>query len=370
MFFSTKEGTLKSRILTFLKFIFFLGLGIFIIWLSLKDLTSVEKQKILQSFRVANYYWVVLAIVLGICSHILRSLRWMIFFEPMGYKPGLKNTFYAVMIGYFANMAFPRLGEVTRCGVLARYEKIPFNKSFGTVITERALDMIIFLLLFVLTIFTQIGTIHNYLEKNVYPRINGKFQNPFNNPVVIITLAAVFIIIVIIFLVFRKKIARSAFYRKIAGIVHGFWEGLKSLGQIRQPVLFTVYSLAIWVLYFFMLYVCFFCFPQTSSLSMGAGLSALVLGSVGIMITPGGIGLYPAIVQETLLLYGITNTTGLALGWIAWTAQTAMILSLGGISLILLSFNPGNETQDKPIDPGPAVKQPGIYPPSSSGLFD
>ncbi|HNY03680.1 MAG TPA: TIGR00374 family protein, partial [Bacteroidales bacterium] len=106
-----------------------------------------------------------------------------------------------------------------------------------------------------------------------------------------------------------------------------------------QPVLFIFYSVAIWGLYFLMLYVCFFCFPETSPLTPGAGLSGLVLGSVGIMITPGGIGLYPAIIQETMLLYGIVRTTGLALGWISWTAQTSMILVTGGISLLLLSFN-------------------------------
>jgi uncharacterized membrane protein YbhN (UPF0104 family) len=100
-----------------------------------------------------------------------------------------------------------------------------------------------------------------------------------------------------------------------------------------------MYSLSIWVLYFFMLYIIFFCCAETSSLSLGAGLSALVLGSVGIMVTPGGIGLYPAIIQETLMLYGVSNTTGLALGWIAWTAQTIMILIVGGVSLLLLSFS-------------------------------
>lgn len=122
-------------------------------------------------------------------------------------------------------------------------------------------------------------------------------------------------------------------------MVFGFWEGLKSLSQIRKPLLFFTYTIVIWFLYFLMMYLCFFCFPETSELSLGAGLSALVLGSIGIMVTPGGIGLYPAIIQETLMLYGIANTTGLALGWIAWTAQTIMILVVGGISLLLLSFN-------------------------------
>jgi uncharacterized membrane protein YbhN (UPF0104 family) len=257
----------------------------------------------------------------------------------MGYNPSVKNTFYAVMVGYFANLGFPRLGEVTRCGILAKYEKIPFNKSFGTVITERALDMIIFVLLFLLMILTQFTTIHDYLDRNVYPKLRGKIANPLSNPMVVYGLIGFLAVIIILFFVYRKKIGHSGFFLKVKSIVTGFWEGLKSLAQIRKPFLFIIYTFAIWFFYFLMMYLCFFCFPMTSDLSVGAGLSALVLGSIGIMITPGGIGLYPAIVQETLMLYGISNTTGLALGWIAWTAQTIMIIIVGGASLLLLSFN-------------------------------
>jgi len=335
-FFFREELPFRKKVLTFVKFVFFLGLGLLIIWLSLKGLTGKEKEEILQSFRTANYNWVILAIVLGIFSHVLRTLRWILFFEPMGYVPTVKNTFYAVMIGYFANLGFPRLGEVTRCGILARYEKIPFTKSFGTVITERALDMIVFFLLFLLMILTQIGTIHGYLDANVYPKVTEKFTDPFYYRLLLAGLFLFVLILVLFLTVFRKRIRHLKTYQKIKSIILGFWEGLKSLSQIRRPVLFVLYTLAIWCMYFLMLYVCFFCFPDTQALSLGAGLSALVLGSIGIMITPGGIGLYPAIIQETLLLYGIMKTSGLALGWIAWTAQTAMILVVGGIALLLL----------------------------------
>jgi len=334
-----EESTRPGRLGTVIKFILFLGLGIFIIWLSLRGLTPDEQAQILHSFRIANYNWVIVTILLGIISHILRALRWKIFLEPLGYHPSLKNTFYAVMVGYFANMAFPRLGEVTRCGILARYEKIPFQKSFGTVITERAIDMILFLLLFILMIVTQAGTIGHYLHTNIYPKLSGKFDNPvFNRVFLLGCIAGVAFITGLIFF-FRRKIASYRFIHKAWHLVTGFWAGLKSLGSIRRPWLFIFLSLAIWGMYFFMIYVCFFCFTDTSALGPGAGLSALVLGSVGIMITPGGIGLYPAIIQETMLLYGIVRTTGLALGWISWTAQTSMILVTGGVSLLLLSFN-------------------------------
>ena len=338
-FFNAESTSLRSQFLTLIKFVFFLGLGILIIWLSIRNLTLAEKDEIIHSFRIANYNWVFLAILLGILSHVIRSLRWRIFFEPMGYHPSFKNTFYAIMVGYFANMAFPRLGEVTRCGILAKYEKIPFNKSFGTVVTERALDLIIFFLLFLLTIFTQIGTLRDYLNNHVYPELQGKFIHPFSNSLFLFGIAGFFALVILLFLLFRKKIKNSKFYHKIGLLIHGFWEGFKSLSQIRKPVLFVFYSLAIWFLYFLMIYTCFFCFALKPTLSPGAGLSSLVLGTIGIMITPGGIGLYPAIIQETLLLYGLSRVTGLALGWIAWTAQTVMIFIVGGLSLILLTFN-------------------------------
>ena len=346
-FFNAEPASPRSQYLTLIKFVFFLGLGILIIWLSVRNLTLAEKNEIIQSFHTANYNWVFLAILLGILSHVLRSLRWMMFFEPMGYNPSFKNTFYAVMVGYFANMAFPRLGEVTRCGVLAKYEKIPFNKSFGTVVTERTLDLIIFFLLFLLTIITQIGTLRDYLNNHVYPGLQGKFIHPFSNPLLLGGIAVSFALVILLFFLFRKKIKNSKLYHKIGSLILGFWEGFKSLSQIRKPVLFIFYSLASWFLYFLMVYTCFFCFPSTSTLSPGAGLSSLVLGSIGIMITPGGIGLYPAIIQETLLLYGLSRATGLALGWIAWTAQTVMIFTIGSLSLILLSFNHGVEPVGK-----------------------
>jgi hypothetical protein len=308
----------------------------------LKDLSAEERHEIVKAFRTANYNWVFLGIFLGICSHVLRALRWMMFMPPMGYHPKFKNSFYAVMIGYLANLAFPRLGEVTRCGILTKYEKIPFNRSLGTVITERAIDMLIFFSLFALMIVTQIGTISEYLDDTIYPKLVEKFGALQYSRIIWLSAGGFLALFVFIGWIFRHKLRKFTLYQKIKSLVVGFWEGLKSLTKIKHPWLFIFYSLAIWALYFLMLYVCFYCFPETSDLSLGAGLSALVLGSIGIMITPGGIGLYPALIQESLKLYGIALVTGLALGWIVWTTQTLMILALGGGSLLMLSFNKTN----------------------------
>ena len=198
--------------------------------------------------------------------------------------------------------------------------------------------MLIFLFLFLLMFFTQLGTIREYLDQNIYPRLVAKFGDMHYSRMIFLFLGSLLLVFVATWFLVRKKVKASRTYHKITNLLIGFWEGLKSLSQVTKPRLFVLYSIVIWVLYFLMLYVIFFCFAETSGLGPGAGLSALVLGSVGIMITPGGIGLYPAIIQETLILYGIAKPTGLALGWIAWSAQTLMILVVGGISLLLLSI--------------------------------
>lgn len=317
-----------------------LGLGIFIIWLSLKDLNPTEKGNILNSFKIANYYWVVLSIFLGILAHLTRAIRWKILLKTMGYEPSLYNSFLAVMIGYFANMGIPRSGELARCTILFKEDKIPVDKSFGTVILERAIDMIFFFGIFAITLSIEYVRINNYVQTQIYPKISEKFSfistdHLFGR----IGLILIFSLIVI-YLAFRKKILKLAFIQKLIGIFKGIWEGLKSIAKIDKPLLFIFYSFLIWVFYFLMVYLTLFALPQTSNLGIMSGLSVLVLGSIGIMITPGGIGLYPVIVSETLVLYGITKASGigLAMGWITWSSQTIMILLVGGLSLILVSF--------------------------------
>ena len=317
-----------------------LGLGIFIIWLSIKDLTVSEKENIINSFKIADYSWVFFSIILGIFAHLTRALRWKMLLKPMGYEPTIYNSFLAVMIGYFANMGIPRSGELARCTILYREEHIPVDKSFGTVILERTIDMIFFFSLFFITLAVEYERIDNYVQTNIYPKIGEKLsfistEHLFGRMSVIL-----FFSIIILYFIFRKKIQQWSFYQKLMGILKGIFEGFKTISKIKKPFLFIFYSFLIWFFYFLMVYLTLFALPQTSHLNVMAGLSVLVLGSIGIMITPGGIGLYPVIVSETLMLYGITKVSGigLAMGWITWSAQTVMILVVGGLSLFLVSI--------------------------------
>ncbi len=327
---------MKKRVLLLLKFAFFIGLGIFFIWWFQKDLTTVEKQEIINSFKSANYFWALIAIIPGILSHLSRSIRWQMLLKPMGYHPKLKTTFAAVMIGYFANLAFPRLGEVMRCGILHKYEKIPVSKSFGTVITERTVDMLIFFSLFLLTLIIEFHNLKDYIYNRFWLKVAIKFDNFSFTDFFFIAVLAIAAIIVIFFYIFKQRIKSSVIYIKMMVLLLGFVEGLKSLSKVEKPYWFIFHSLFIWLNYFIMTWLVFFCFDQTATLGLNVVLSALVLGSFGIMIVPGGIGIYPLIIKETLLIFSIPATVGYAMGWISWSSQTILVIVLGLIALLVL----------------------------------
>jgi uncharacterized protein (TIRG00374 family) len=317
--------------------LFFLGIGVFFIWLFLHNLTLGQKADILKSLKIANYWWIMLAIVLGVISHFSRTLRWKMLLEPIGYKPKTANVFFAVFIGYLANLALPRLGEVSRCGVLLRYEKIPFTKSFGTVITERAIDMALFVVLFFLNIFAQRALLYGYIEQKVYTPLAAKFSSDINFEGTITRISLVSLVIILaLFIIFRRAIILSKPFQNITSIIKGFWLGIMSVTKLKNPWLFIFHSLFIWVMYLLMSWVVFMSLPGTSDLGLDAGLSVLMFGTIGIIIVQGGIGIYPAIVAETLLVYNIPSTTGYATGWLIWSAQTLMMLIAGSVSLILL----------------------------------
>ncbi len=328
---------MNPKLKNIIRFSVFLGIGIFFIWIFLHNLTAEQKQEIIHSMGNANYWWIAMAIPLGILSHYLRALRWKMLIETMGYKPGNRNMFFAVMIGYFANLALPRLGEVSRCTILTKYENVPFQKSFGTVITERVLDMLVFVLLFFLNLALQAERLSGYINENIYKPLQSKLHLSYNLSGAFTILMISFIVVFgILFLVFRKKITANKFFIKIKNTALGFVEGIKSLVNVGNKWLFFFYTFAIWTLYLLMAYVVFFSIPDSSGLGLDAGLAILVFGTIGIMVVQGGIGIYPAIVAETLVLYGVASMQGYALGWLIWTSQNVTIVLVGIISLILL----------------------------------
>lgn len=330
---------MKKALINILKFVLPLCLGVFLIWYIYRGLSEADKQNIFLSFKTADYKWIVFSGILGIFSHLSRAHRWLLLLDTLGYKSRLSNSFYSVMIGYLANMAFPRLGEVTRCGVMGKYEKIPFDKLFGSVLAERLLDMIMLLLFCIITIVTQWSILADFVKEGFLNSFYEKLTADKGNKIFWIGIIglSIFIGFSIAFYVFRSK-AQSLF-QKIKNALSGFAEGFKTVMNVKKKKLFLLHTLLIWTLYYSMLYISIFTLPETSNLSFGAVLSAFVFGSIGIIAVQGGIGAYPVLIMQTLMLYGISKSAGFAFGWISWAGQTAMILLLGVFSLVMISSN-------------------------------
>ncbi|MCK3686281.1 lysylphosphatidylglycerol synthase transmembrane domain-containing protein [Maribellus sp. YY47] len=322
---------MKKTIVKILQFLAFFTVGAFIFWLIYKDQDIEHIKSVLKND--VKYGWVWLSLFLGLLSHISRTLRWGMMIEPVGHKPRFINTFLAVMVGYLMNMAFPRMGEVSRCGVLARYEKISFTKLIGTVVAERLIDVLSLLILLGIVIVSQFGKMLNFIDAN--PEIKGKLMAVIGSPVLII----VVVVVVILFIVFRKAFKHTVIFRKIMEIVSNFKEGFISIRNMENKGWFFFHSAFIWGMYYLMLYVIFFAFEFTSDLNPIAGLTTFVLASFG-MVAPvqGGIGAWHFMAKEALSLYGVANENGIIFAFVAHTSMTVMIILIGIISLLILPF--------------------------------
>lgn len=322
---------MKSSILKVLKILVFVAFGIGLIFLFIDKLSEEDKAEILTAIKSANYRWIVLSMVLGTLSHLSRALRWRQLLDAIGYQTRVLTTFFAIMIMYFANLAVPRLGEVSRCAILKRYENIPIEKSFGTVIAERALDLVFLGITFAITCLLQFDKILEGLEAiNVLKPSDGGAN--YTLPII----AGIGFVGALTLYLLRNHSAIQKIYLKIKNLALGFYQGLKSAFKVKNPWLFIAHSVFIWLMYLAMVWVSFPAVTELKELGILAGLSCLVFGSVGIILVPGGIGIYPLIIAQILMLYGIDQIYGYAFGWVLWIGQTALLLFWGLLSVILL----------------------------------
>ncbi len=324
----------RKRILTILQLLLFLGLGIFIVWWMARGIDAKGWLQIKESLRQAKFLLFIPVLVLLIVSHYVRAIRWKILMEPLGYTPSTFNVFNAVMIGYLANLAFPRLGEVLKCTVLARYEKVGPDKLIGTIVAERAVDLVCLIAIFVITILVQIDVVGSYAGGLLDQLIKGADQK-----LSVIKLIIFSLIIIVLILVARwalKRFSNNLVFQKMKGLVKGIWSGLISIRYIKNKGLFIVHSVLIWCLYLTSTRIGFYALQEVSHLGMKEALSILSFGSIGMIVTQGGLGAYQYAVQETLQLYDVPKVIGFTYGWVLWIAQTAVIMLGGLFSFIVL----------------------------------
>ncbi len=314
----------------FLKIAFFFFIGILLIWWSLHQIPPQEWDKFKLSLQHSRF-WIILPVffILSL-SHFLRALRWRLIMEPLGYQPGIVNTFLAVLIGYLANLAIPRLGEVLKCTLLSKYENVPADKIVGTIVAERAFDVLCLGLVFLLALTLQFTVIQTGWQQLQSIPTSGASNN---NQLYIEIIIGILIAAALLFFVFRKKLKTVT--ATIKNILMGVWQGIMSATKLKKHNLFFFYSFGIWFLYLLATYIGLYGTIGTES-SFSTAISCLAYASIGMIITPGGIGAYAYFMAKVLELNGIDYTLGLANGTLQWFSQFLIVLVLGGVSLIII----------------------------------
>ncbi|WP_339887308.1 lysylphosphatidylglycerol synthase transmembrane domain-containing protein [uncultured Flavobacterium sp.] len=299
-------------------------IGIGLIYYQYSSLTPEQLENIKLYFKNADYTYVFLSLCISLVAYWARAYRWKYSLNHLGYTTKLHNNFFAVGVAYFVNLTIPRSGEVTRAVLLKKYENVPFDKGFGTIVAERVVDLLIFLLFVFIAFILQFNIISEFIFSNISP-----------SKLIIIGIVLFVLGIVFLLIWFRSnwKIV-GKIKEKFAGLI----EGMTSILVMKDRWKYLFFSFLIWTLYLLMFYVCVFAIPETSDIAFSIVIMGFIFGSVAIGFTNGGIGAFPISIQTVLLLYGINKGAGAALGWIIWTSQTLLTVLVGLLSYLLLHF--------------------------------
>ncbi len=299
-----------------------LALGIFLIVYFYSKFTPEQWEELVFHFTHAHYGFVVLAVLMSAFSHLIRAYRWSFMLEPLGYAPRLLNNFLAVSIAYLMNLFIPKSGEVSRAVVLDRYEQVPFEKGFGTIIAERVVDLIFLLLFTALAVILQFDALYEYIQQLI----------PLRKILFLLGIMAGGLIAFWLFL----KYSGGPLSTKIKSFVRGLKEGVFSILKMRRKMTFLLTSLMIWGLYLLSFYTATQALPETAQINFGTVILTFVVGSFTFAFTNSGVGYYPLAIAGILFIFGIPETVGSALGWIVWTSNILYIIVFGVLSFVLL----------------------------------
>lgn len=275
-------------------------------------------------FHEMNWWWMALSLVFGIFSHVFRGWRWSLALEPLGVHPKKSNCVNAVFISYAANLVLPRVGEISRCGVLSKYDEISFSKSLGTVVTERIIDSLFILLVTIFAVFAQMKVFRSFFQQTGtdLSSITGLFSS--------IEFYIVLFCILGIFVLLYFLIRTLSFFEKVKGVVLNIWEGVTSLRKAQNVPLYILFTFLIWFCYFMQFYVAFFCFSFSSDLGTLAGLVLFVAGSFAVVVpTPNGAGPWHFAIISMLVLYGVNESDAGIFALLVHGVQTLLVIVLG-----------------------------------------
>ncbi|MFO0495157.1 MAG: lysylphosphatidylglycerol synthase transmembrane domain-containing protein [Flavobacteriia bacterium] len=338
----------KKALLVVVKTVLPLLLGFYLIWVFFSGMSAEAKALFYQAIREANYFWIILSMVIGVLAYLSRAYRWKYVLEPIGYSTQFWNRYHAIMIGYIVNLTIPRAGEASRSAMLYRSDGVPFSSSFGTIIAERAIDLVMLGLIAIVTAFIGYADFFEIkaLIINEFGGVKGSVKSGFPWKIV------VFSLVLAIGLVFTYLFMfRLAFRTKLIEFGKDVLKGLVSIFKSKNPGAYVFHTLFIWGCYIAMFALPFQSLHQTTDISFPGILLAFIAGSLGITFTNGGIGTYPLLVGLVVAFYigkqypEDAQAIGNALGMLIWVTQTLLMILLGLISLVLLPKNYSKENE-------------------------
>ncbi len=346
---------MKRRLISISKYILFLAIGIVLFWGVYGDM---DLQALKSALSHINYFWIAVSIILSIMSQVSRAIRWNMLITPMGYRPKLFNTFLSVLVLYLVNLFLPRAGEIGRCNVLSKYEKIPFSKLVGTVFVERLADLITLLILALIIIFSQLNKIRMIFDKTRINEIVSTFENhkPQNagmfTPKNILIAVGILMVLILVVVEFRKYLKRRreargiSLKRKIKEIRYNLVEGIKTISKLENKWYFIAHTLFIFLMWLLMLYVIFLAYEPTKNLSIFVGATTFLMGGLAMLLPiQGGIGPWHIMVILTLSVYNISIEHGQIFALIAHSTTNLIYIFLGLLALLILLVynNPGKK---------------------------
>lgn len=314
---------MKASIRKFLSLTIPLFIGLVIIYYQFTTLSSDELEKIKISFIKADYFYIYLSLFIALFGFWSRAYRWKFALQHLGYHTKFHNDLLTVCVSYLVNLTIPRSGEVSRAMLLKKYEDVPFDKAFGTIVAERIVDMLLFLLFVAIGFVLQFDTIYKYLVNN-----GVKFET--------LIWTGIFGFVLFIIFIFIWIYAEWKIILKLKQKLSGLIEGMQSILKMKYKWKYIFHSFFIWFSYLAMFYVTIFALPETANISFDIVVMGFIFGTLAVGFTNGGLGAYPLAVASILGLYGISEGIGTAFGYLIWVSQTLLTIFLGLLSYLLL----------------------------------
>ncbi|MCX6300755.1 MAG: lysylphosphatidylglycerol synthase transmembrane domain-containing protein [Bacteroidia bacterium] len=327
---------MKKIIIQVLKFLGFLAVGIFLLWLAFRN---VDFKSLAKNLREANYYWLILSVFFGFVAFMSRARRWQLLIHPLDYHPSFWHTFHAMMIGYLANLALPRIGEITRCVALGKKEKLAVDKLIGTVIIERTIDLFSILILLVIIIFTSGSIINEFLKESIFIPFRDKVLSVVNLSWIFwALLILVFIIALYLIIRYRQNLRKIRFFSKMFDIAKGIISGLKTIANLERKWEFILHTFIIWISYALMTWVVVFSIESTSHISFWNSLVILVIGGLGMSVpVQGGFGAFHYAVSRALVVIeGVSLEDGLTFALLTHESQIIFEIIIGIFSIYIM----------------------------------